>query len=69
MMAIVDMLHVNTVIQEIELSGFYVNKEDSRIHDKMIRPLLETNAIRARIRAEWNEVAANSDTTETEVSP
>jgi hypothetical protein len=72
MMAIVDMLQVNTVIQEIEL-GFLWEEEDWRIRDEMILPLLESNKLRARVRVlahALKEVAADSaDTTEVGTSP
>jgi hypothetical protein len=70
--AIVDMLQVNTVIQEIEL-GFHWAGEDLRIRDEMILPLLESNKLRARVRVlalALKEAAADSaDTTEVMARP
>ncbi len=58
MMAIVEMLQANTVIQEIETGFYWIGEEELRIHDEMIVPLLEANATRARVRAladAWHE--------------
>jgi hypothetical protein len=66
MMAIVDMLQVNTVIQEIILGCVedpQVHNEMVlpawRIHDEMVLPLLEANATRAHVRA-LADVEANA---------
>jgi hypothetical protein len=66
LMAIVEMLQVNTVIQDISLDCNWKG-EELRIRDEMIRPLLEANAIRARVRALADascKVAVDSDNAE-----
>jgi hypothetical protein len=72
MMAIVDMLQVNTVIKEIILGcGGDEGGEAWRIHDEMVLPLLEANATRARVRAladAWHETTTDNGTTEADAS-
>jgi hypothetical protein len=70
LLAIVDMLQVNRVIQEIGL-GHNSEVESLPIYKELIRPLLEANTTRARIRAlagAWGEVATGSDITEAETT-
>lgn len=72
LMTIVDMLQVNTAIQEIEWGRIIWEGEKLRIRDELICPLLEANATRARTRAladAWYEVPADSDTTEADANP
>jgi hypothetical protein len=82
MKAVVDTLQVNTVtvMQEIELDLRCYDEageeqEAVRIHDEMIRPLLEANTIRGafvvlRGLADASyKVAADRSTTEADASP